>query len=87
MVSFSLFFASGVWLLQQQAALPDLRWSGLLIIPLAALRLPRHTVWQRISRTSLLLILAACSGFFYAAWISSASPLNCLLHGRAVTLR
>jgi competence protein ComEC len=89
MVSFSLFFASGVWLLQQQAALPDLRWSGLLIIPLAALRLPRHTVWQRISRTSLLLILAACSGFFYAAWIAQqrlAAELPAAWQGRDITV-
>ena len=31
MVVFAIFFALGVWLLQQQAALPDLAWAWLLL--------------------------------------------------------
>ena len=89
MVGFSLFFVFGVWLLQQQAALPDLRWASLIIVLLAALRLPRHAIWQRIFRTSLLLILAASSGFFYAAWMAQqrlADELPAVWQGRDITL-
>ncbi len=67
MVGFSFFFVSGVWLLQQQATLPDLRWTALLLPLLAAFRLPRLAIWQGASRYFLILILAAGSGFFYAA--------------------
>ena len=35
MVLFTLSFTFGVWLLQQQATLPDIGWAWLLIIPLA----------------------------------------------------
>lgn len=89
MVGFSLFFVFGVWLLQQQAALPDLRWASLIIVLLAALRLPRHATWQRIFRTSLLLILSASSGFFYAAWMAQqrlADELPAVWQGRDITL-
>ena len=67
MVGFSFFFTFGVWLLQQQAALPDLRWAALLLPLLAALRLQNNALWQKIFRNFLILILAAGSGFFYAA--------------------
>jgi competence protein ComEC len=70
MVSFAFFFALGIWLLQQQAVLPDLRWSGLLIILFAAHRLFRTSFGQGIPRILILLLIAACSGFFYAAWIA-----------------
>ena len=70
MVGLSLFFAAGVWLLQQQAALPDMRWIALLILLLPAIRLPRHTKIQRTTRTFILLFLAVGSGFFYAAWMA-----------------
>jgi competence protein ComEC len=89
MVGFSLFFASGVWLLQQQAALPDLRWAALIFIPLAALRLPCQTIWQRNSRTFILLTLAAVSGFFYAAWMAQhrlSDELPAAWQGRDITL-
>jgi competence protein ComEC len=89
MVSFALFFAFGVWLLQQQAVLPDLRWAGLLIILPVALRLPRLAIWQRVSRTLLILILAAASGFFYAAWIAQhrlADGLPAVWKGRDIVL-
>lgn len=89
MVGFALFFAFGVWLLQQQAALPDLRWASLLIILLATLRLPLKTNWQRIFRTYLIFILAASSGFFYAAWIAQlrlADELPAAWQGRDIDL-
>lgn len=89
MVSFSLFFVFGVWLLQQQAELPDLRWAGLLIILLAALRLPLQMIWQRIFRTSILLILAVSSGFLYAAWMAHqrlADELPAAWQGRDISL-
>lgn len=89
MVSFSLLFVFGVWLLQQQAVLPDLRWAGLLIILLAAMRLPLHTTWQRIFHIFILLILAASSGFFYAAWMAHqrlADELPAAWQGRDITL-
>jgi hypothetical protein len=35
MVLFAVSFTFGVWLLQQQAALPDFVWAWLLILPLS----------------------------------------------------
>ncbi|HUX90791.1 MAG TPA: DNA internalization-related competence protein ComEC/Rec2 [Gallionellaceae bacterium] len=89
MVGFSIFFALGVWLLQQQAALPDLRWAVLLIILLVPLRLPRQIIWQRIFHIFILFTLAACSGFFYAAWVAQyrlADELPAAWQGRDITL-
>ena len=65
MVFFSLTFALGVWLLQQQAALPDMRWAGLLFLIFAILRLPHLAVWQRISHQIFLFAFALLCGFFY----------------------
>ncbi|MBI5658828.1 MAG: DNA internalization-related competence protein ComEC/Rec2 [Nitrosomonadales bacterium] len=70
MVAASLFFALGVWLLQQQAALPDLRWAGLTAPLFLALLLPRRALWQRVIRRALLAALACALGFFYAAWVA-----------------
>lgn len=89
MVGFSLFFAFGVWLLQQQAALPDLRWAVLLFILLAVLSLSSQTIWQKIFRTFTLLTLAAVSGFFYAAWMAQhrlSDELPAAWQGRDITL-
>ncbi len=89
MVSFSFFFVSGVWLLQQQAVLPDLRWAALLLPLLAALRLPRLTIWQSASRSFLILILAAGSGFFYAALMAQqrlSVELPAAWQGRDITV-
>ncbi len=69
MVSFTLFFALGVWLLQQQETLPSLPayW------PLAALCLflPRNARrdWQGL-RLALVLASATLLGFSYAAWVA-----------------
>ncbi|MBI4938708.1 MAG: DNA internalization-related competence protein ComEC/Rec2 [Nitrosomonadales bacterium] len=69
MVAAILFFALGVWLLQQQAALPDLRWiAGLFALLLVALLLPRRATWQRAICHILFATLAGAFGFFYAAW-------------------
>ncbi|CAG0999493.1 partial ComE operon protein 3, partial [Burkholderiales bacterium] len=65
-----LMFALGVWLLQQQAVLPDLRWVWLAAPLLLLAWLPRRVVWQRFTRTLLLSALAAACGFFYAAWMA-----------------
>src|SRR4030065_1766895 len=70
MLIFSIFFALGVWLLQQQAALPDFRWAWLPAVLALAVPLPRRALWQRITRTLLLSTLAAACGFFYAAWMA-----------------
>lgn len=67
MFGFSLFFASGVWLLQQQAELPDFRWSGLSIFLLLVSFGTWHLPWQKVLRTSIILLLAFSCGFFYAA--------------------
>ena len=61
MVQFTLFFVMGVWLLQQQAALPTISsawlFSGLaLIIP------------DRKLRLLLISVLALGAGFSWAAW-------------------
>jgi competence protein ComEC len=70
MVYAALFFALGAWSLQQQAALPDLRW-GVLAAPLClALLLPRRAPWQDAARQALLASLACLLGFFYAAWVA-----------------
>lgn len=72
MASFAIFFALGIWLLQQQAALPGLVWAWLLA-PLAlalALLMPRATHWQRILRYALTAALTCTLGFYYAAFIA-----------------
>ncbi len=65
-----LSFALGVWLLQQQAELPDFYWAWLPVLLIPALLLPRHAVWQRIVNHTLLVIIACGLGFFYAAWFA-----------------
>ncbi len=71
MVSFSIFFALGVWYLQQQAALPELPpyW------PLAALVILIPEVegtTLRLARRALILACAALLGFAYSAWVAQA---------------
>ncbi len=70
MRAFSIFFALGIWLLQQQAALPDLRWAWLPALFAPALLLPRRAWWQRIARATLLTAIACSLGFFYAAFFA-----------------
>ena len=70
MVSVCLFFAFGVWLLQQQAALPDLHIAGWFAPLLAAPLLPHRTPWQRAIRRVLVAAIACALGFSYAAWVA-----------------
>src|SRR5574340_660382 len=71
MVVFAIFFSLGVWLLQQQAALPDLAWAWLLpIFPLALFSplLRRGNLFARSTRIVLLAAFACGLGFYHAAW-------------------
>lgn len=69
MVVFSSFFVLGVWLLQQQAALPNVAWAWLLpIIPAALIFLPGNSLPARSMRILLLAALACGMGFYHAAW-------------------
>ena len=68
MVLFTACFALGVWLLQQQAALPAFGWAWLLPgFPLALL-IPARTFALRVIRTLLLAVFALGLGFYHAAW-------------------
>ncbi len=70
MVLFTLFFALGAWLLQQQAALPDFAWAWLLPGILLALMIPARTPVLRVARTALIAAFACGLGFYHAAWQS-----------------
>ena len=68
MVLHIIAFAAGVWLLQQQSVLPELRLAWLL--PPAALLaavLRGDGVWRRFSRGVLTLGCCAAAGFLWAA--------------------
>lgn len=68
MVLFTACFTLGVWLLQQQAALPDFGWAWLLSgLPLALL-IPIRPRVLRVARVLLLAISALGLGFYHAAW-------------------
>ena len=69
MVSFSIFFALGVWYLQQQAALPELPvyWP---LVALALLIPDSSRKALRIARRTLILLCAALLGYSYSAWIA-----------------
>jgi competence protein ComEC len=89
MISFSIFFTLGVWLLQQQATLPELHWAAVLIPLSVAFFLPRQKRWQLILRNILLAVLALSSGFFYAAAIAQhrlADELPSTWQGRDISI-
>lgn len=65
-----LFFAVGVWLLQQQAELPNPAWSGLTLLFAIAWMLPRNTLVQRKASPVFLAAFACTFGFFYAAFFA-----------------
>jgi competence protein ComEC len=68
MVLYTLCFTIGVWLLQQQASLPNLGWAWLLpILPLALL-IPSKPLILRVARILLVAIFAIGLGFCHAAW-------------------
>ena len=62
-------FCFGVWLLQQQATLPSVRWLGLLPLLSAAVWLPRFSreVPDTLRRLAVVL-LGVALGFAWAAW-------------------
>jgi len=84
MVIFAIFFILGVWLLQQQSALPDFTWAWLLpgfllLYPLSRWRerakvggVERESNFHHLivrSLRFLLLAAFACGfGFYHAAW-------------------
>ena len=68
MVIFTVCFTIGIWLLQQQAALPDLIWAWLLLGFPFALLVPTKTLWLRLARALLLAAFACGLGFYHAAW-------------------
>lgn len=63
MVLFTLCFAVGVWLLQQQATLPPFQFAWLLTGLPFALTLPDNK-----SRLLLIPVFAMGAGFYWAAW-------------------
>lgn len=66
-----LFFTLGVWLLQQQEALPSLTWgAGIIVFLGAALIYQRKTSWQQAAAPILAAALACSTGFFYAAFFA-----------------
>ena len=65
-----LFFVFGVWLLQQQAALPNFAWSGLTLLFAITWVLPRNTFVQRKTYLVFLAAFACSLGFFYAAFFA-----------------
>src|SRR3989338_3939472 len=71
MVVFAIFLAFGVWLLQQQAALPDFAWAWLLLIfPIIFFPSLMHSMklLVRSFRTLLIAAFACGLGFYHAAW-------------------
>lgn len=69
MITFALFFTTGVWWLQQQAVLPDWAWVQLLwVAPLVWLLTRLATGRLRFIAHLLWLCCACWMGFFYAAW-------------------
>lgn len=68
MAIFALCFALGVWLLQQQPALPDFAWAWLLLALPAVLFIPQNPLNLRLLRNLLIALLAVGCGFYHAAW-------------------
>ncbi|HXU94475.1 MAG TPA: DNA internalization-related competence protein ComEC/Rec2 [Gallionella sp.] len=68
MATFAAFFAMGIWLLQQQAALPDFAWAWLLASFPLALLIPTRTLGLRLARVLTIAAFAFGMGFYYSAW-------------------
>jgi competence protein ComEC len=68
MVLFTACFTIGVWLLQQQAALPDFGWAWLLVGFPPMFLVPSKPPALRVARALLLATFALCLGFYHAAW-------------------
>lgn len=66
-------FAAGVWLLQQQPALPPLAWAwNLAAGPALLLMLQGAGAMRRVLRQGTVLVLAFACGFAWAAWSAHA---------------
>jgi competence protein ComEC len=85
-----LLFASGVWLLQLQPALPPLAWAGWLAAgPFLLALLQGGGRLRRILRMVVILIAALACGFAWAAWIAHVRMADALpadWEGRDITL-
>jgi len=68
MVLFTICFAFGVWLLQQQATLPDPAWAWLLPGMPLLLFIPKRSLAFRVARAVLIASFASGLGFYHAAW-------------------
>jgi len=68
MVLFTACFTLGVWLLQQQAALPDFGWAWLLLAFPLVLLIPAKPLILRVARALLIASFACGLGFYHAAW-------------------
>jgi len=84
---FVIAFAGGIWLLQQQAALPDRAWlAGMAAVACALLGLAMR---RRSPRRILLLPAAALLGFVWAAGFAHlrlADELPAALEGRDIEI-
>lgn len=68
MVPHIIAFAAGVWLLQQQARLPELQWAWLLLPALLPAAVLRGDGWaRRMPRAVLTMACATAAGFLWAA--------------------
>jgi len=68
MVLFTVCFTIGVWLLQQQAALPGFGWAWLLLAFPLTLLIPARSLALRITHALCLAAFALGFGFYHAAW-------------------
>ena len=92
---FVLAFASGVWLLQQQAALPSAQWLGglgvgaLLILALRSRFLKPASAARRVLLAAMLVSAAVALGFTWAAGFAHlrlAEELPAAIEGRDIEL-
>jgi len=89
MVSFALFFAFGVWLLQQQAALPAVPEYWPLVLFAFLIPAVQKNTALRFARHALTLICSLLFGFSYAAWVAQARLADSLpdeWQGQNITL-
>lgn len=68
MIVFTVFFTLGIWLLQQQADLPDFSRAWLLVALLPLLLIPPRHIATRMLHALLLAAFACGLGFYHAAW-------------------
>ena len=68
MILFTAFFTLGIWLLQQQADLPDFSRAWLLAAFPLLLLIPLRHIATRMVHALLLAAFACGLGFYHAAW-------------------